>query len=130
RVGAYPAGPRRRLRRAQAVPRVCLLGSQHLLGAKRVPRGLWGQRLALRPGHIDQAGLHGTPPPPRTSTRAHPNPPPPRRPPTETPRTPAAGQQPLLSDGCSRGATDPQRSRRNTPVHSAVPTSPHAIACV
>ena len=85
-VGAEPAGTRRRLRRAQAVPRVCLLGSQHLLGAKSVPRGLWGQRLALRPRHIDQSGLHRTPPSRRATT--------------ETTRTPAAGQQPLLSDGC------------------------------
>ena len=61
RVGAEPVGPRRRFRRAQAAPRVCLLGSQHLLGAKRVPRDLWGQRLAFRPGHIDQSGLHWTP---------------------------------------------------------------------
>jgi hypothetical protein len=61
RIGAEPAGPRRRFRRAQAVPRVYLLGSQHLPGAQRVPRGPWRRRLAFRPGHIDPAGLHGPP---------------------------------------------------------------------
>ena len=69
------------------MPRVCLLGSQHLLGAKRVPRGLWGQRLALRPGHIAQSGLHGTPPFPASYDRDNPNP----------RRQPAA---PPLNDGC------------------------------
>src|SRR6185437_12871372 len=69
RIGAEPVGPRRRFRRAQAVPRVYLLGAQHLLGAKRVPRGPWRQRLAFRPGHIDPAGLHGIPPSRRATTK-------------------------------------------------------------
>ena len=58
RGSALPAasvlGPNRPARdAASAELRPCRgsasLGSQHLLGAKRVPRGLWGQRLALRP---------------------------------------------------------------------------------